>query len=369
MSALQQKSMAVSASTKASGSKTPTASSAQKVLSDVRMAITQSKENNPFVLINIEDNDSPMPDVERSGSKKESLSFLVKGIDDVFSTVTKALEFLPKSFTSKLASGGGIFITPISPVARLKLIDYFEKLKFSVVKDLSKTESKFKVVIKDLPSSTPTTWIKNQLNQLGFSTFNVENLKGTKTGDALNLFKIELNRNGINKEIFQIKTLGPFGIKVEEFHGGKKTYQCFRCQKFDHKLEDCTYQGYKCFKCSGPHFYTACTKPDSLPGRCTNCNGNHIAAFTGCPYYKRAVKNQALKRANKRSGQALHALDTPNDPAFDNHLQRTSGSKISKRTPALRQSPQIVEEIQRLSDGMTSFLSKLCKPNDDPTGN
>ncbi|KAL7724508.1 hypothetical protein ACLKA6_007337 [Drosophila palustris] len=303
MSALQQKSMAVSASTKASGSKTPTASSAQKVLSDVRMGIAQSKKNNPFVLINIEDNDnSPMSyDVERSGSKKESLSFLVKGIDDGFSTVTKALDFLPKSFTTKLASGGGIFITPISPVARLKLIDYFEKLKFSVVKDLNKTESKFKVVIKDLPSTTPTTWIKNQLNQLGFSIFNVENLKGTKTGDALNLFKIELNRNGINKEIFHIKTLGPFGIKVEKFHGGKKTYQCFRCQKFDHKLEDCTYQGYKCFKCSG--------------------------------------------------------------------LQRASGSKISKRTPALRQSHQIIDEIQRLSDVMSSFLSKLCNPNDDATEN
>ncbi|KAL7725913.1 hypothetical protein ACLKA6_000680 [Drosophila palustris] len=156
-----------------------------------------------------------MTDVERLGSSKESLSFLVKGLNDAFSTVTKALEFLPKSFTTKLASGGGIFITPISPVARLKLIDYFEKLKFSVVKDL----------IKDLPSTTPTTWIRNQLNQLGFFTFNVENLKGIKTGDALNLrFKIELNRNGNNKEIFHIKTLGPFGIKVEEFHGGKKPW-------------------------------------------------------------------------------------------------------------------------------------------------
>ncbi|KAL7726702.1 hypothetical protein ACLKA6_012779 [Drosophila palustris] len=55
--------MPVSASINALGSKPPTASPAQQVLTDVRMAIAQFKENNPFVLINIEDDDSPMADV------------------------------------------------------------------------------------------------------------------------------------------------------------------------------------------------------------------------------------------------------------------------------------------------------------------
>ncbi|KAL7725609.1 hypothetical protein ACLKA6_008021 [Drosophila palustris] len=73
-------------------------------------------------------------------SAKESLSFLVKGIDDTFSAVDKALEFLPNSFTTKLASGGGLFVTPISPVMRRRLIDYFEKLKYIVIKDLRKSE-------------------------------------------------------------------------------------------------------------------------------------------------------------------------------------------------------------------------------------
>ncbi|KAL7724502.1 hypothetical protein ACLKA6_007331 [Drosophila palustris] len=55
--------MAVSASINALGSKPSTASPAQQVLTDVRMAIAQFKENNPFVSINIEDDDSPMADV------------------------------------------------------------------------------------------------------------------------------------------------------------------------------------------------------------------------------------------------------------------------------------------------------------------
>ncbi|KAM8714807.1 hypothetical protein ACLKA7_001211 [Drosophila subpalustris] len=42
---------------------------------------------------------------------------------------------------------------------------------------------------------------------------------------------------------------------------------------------------------------------------------------------------------------------------------------LFKGTIAQSQSPQIVQEIQRLSDNMSSFHSKLYKPNDDSTGN
>ncbi|KAM8701698.1 hypothetical protein ACLKA7_004868 [Drosophila subpalustris] len=247
---------------------------------------------------------------------------------------------------------------------RLKLIDYFEKLKYTVIKDLSKSETKFKVILRDLPSTTPTTWIKNQLNQLGFSTFHVENVKGNITGDSLNLFKIELNPKGSNKEIFKVKSLGPFTIKVEEFHGGKRIYQCYRCQKFDHKFEECTYNGYKCFKCSGAHYYTECKKPNSVPGTCTNCNGKHIAAFTGCPHYKQAAKDQAMKKATKRAGQAMQALGT-NNPALADQLQRASGSKP---TLDLGQPPRILQNIQRLSEDMNTFFKKIYKPNDCITG-
>ncbi|KAL7725808.1 hypothetical protein ACLKA6_017638 [Drosophila palustris] len=143
MSASKQKPTAVSASTNASGTKAPNVSVAEKILFHVRHAIAKIKENNPFIFINIEDDDSHMVDVGRavspkvslpskgSLSAKGSLSFLVKGIDVTFSAVDKALEFLPNSFTTKLASGGELFVTPISPVMRLRLIDYFEKLKYT----------------------------------------------------------------------------------------------------------------------------------------------------------------------------------------------------------------------------------------------
>ncbi|KAL7725809.1 hypothetical protein ACLKA6_017639 [Drosophila palustris] len=63
-----------------------------------------------------------------------------------------------------------------------------------------------------------------------------------------------------------------------------------------------------------------------VPGICTNCNGKQIDAFTGGPHYKKAAKDQAMKKATKRAGQAMQALDS-NNPAFAGQLQLVSGSK------------------------------------------
>ncbi|KAL7725615.1 hypothetical protein ACLKA6_008027 [Drosophila palustris] len=69
---------------------------------------------------------------------------------------------------------------------------------------------------------------------------------------------------------------------------------------------------------------------------------------------------QAMKKATKRAGQPMQALDL-NHPAFAGQLQRASGSKP---TLAFGQSPQILQNIQRLSEDMRSFFNKMYKPND-----
>ncbi|KAM8702126.1 hypothetical protein ACLKA7_017691 [Drosophila subpalustris] len=75
---------------------------------------------------------------------------------------------------------------------------------------------------------------------------------------------------------------------------------------------------------------------------------------------QKAAKDQAMKKATKRAGQPMQALDL-NHPAFAGQLQRASGSKP---TLAFGQSPQILQNIQRLSEDMSSFFNKMYKPND-----
>ncbi|KAM8714569.1 hypothetical protein ACLKA7_000011 [Drosophila subpalustris] len=101
-----------------------------------------------------------------------------------------------------------------------------------------------------------------------------------------------------------------------------------------------------------------------VPGICTNCNGKQIDSFTGGPHYKKAAKDQAMKKATKRAGQAMQALDS-NNRAFAGQLQLASGSKP---TLALGQPPRILQNIQRFSEDMNSFFNKMYKPNDYITG-
>ena len=46
--------------------------------------------------------------------------------------------------------------------------------------------------------------------------------------------------------------------------------QCYRCQGFKHKTNDCEQQHHTCAHCAGDHYLSACPNK-SLPAKCVNC--------------------------------------------------------------------------------------------------
>jgi len=59
-------------------------------------------------------------------------------------------------------------------------------------------------------------------------------------------------------------------------------FRCTKCQKFGHSHNTCN-GGVVCPRCSGNHSFAECTKKDQP--KCSNCHGDHSAAWSGCPKY------------------------------------------------------------------------------------
>ena len=91
--------------------------------------------------------------------------------------------------------------------------------------------------------------------------------------------------------------IGRCHFKVEELQSKPRIMQCFRCNKFDHPIFQCT-EKIRCRYCAGQHHEDYCKMGDDTRLRCSNCKGNHAATSTICPDYIRR-KEEKLQRINR----------------------------------------------------------------------
>ncbi|KAL7726703.1 hypothetical protein ACLKA6_012780 [Drosophila palustris] len=112
-----------------------------------------------------------------------------------------------------------------------------------------------------------------------------------------------------------------FIVRITEPAPPKPIKQCFKCQKFGHTQYECKQPYTTCSKCAGNHYYKSCTKSRSLPGKCINCGGNHVANHDGCVYMKKALNDLPTNAPARRAEQSLAALNWTEDPAFKGTLQ------------------------------------------------
>lgn len=90
-------------------------------------------------------------------------------------------------------------------------------------------DKKFRIVIRDLRHSIPIAHIKTELQTLGFNCVNAMNIRG-KNDELRSLFFIDLSPQPNNREIFNIKRLCPYIIKIEEHYRNKHMFKCnFQC--------------------------------------------------------------------------------------------------------------------------------------------
>ena len=112
----------------------------------------------------------------------------------------------------------------------------------------------------------------------------------------------------------------------------------FTCNKFGHLTKYCKLKDKLCPKCNSTNFSGAC--PRAI-WTCTNCNGNHSAAYRGCPSLKSAISKSMDRRQNILDAQVV--------------CRRTAKEEIE----AFR--AKVITNIHHLTRIITTVCGKLTK--------
>jgi Associated with zinc fingers. len=171
----------------------------------------------------------------------------------------------------------------------------------------AKQDKAYRVVLRHIHHSVPTSEIKEELQQLGYKVRNVTNVLKRITKDPLNLFFIDLEPSDDNKKIFDLQYFMHMKIAVEPPKKNKSIPQCTRCQNYGHTKAYCT-RPYACVKCGGAHSSVSCAKTRETPAICALCEGSHPANYKGCTVYKdlQNLRNNSRPTAHRTHDDQTH---------------------------------------------------------------
>lgn len=197
-----------------------------------------------------------------------------------------------------------------------------------------KEDRSYRVVLRGLHPSIPTTDIKNEIEQKGFKVRSIVNvLSNTKL--PLPLYFVDLEQSDINDTIYDIKTLCHSIIKVEEPRKKRAIVQCLRCQQYGHTRSYCNYTA-RCVRCGGEHDSSVCTKSKEAHPTCANCGGKHPANYRGCQVHKQLqqVRRSPISRNNQGARNMQANVPTPSTSSYPElpSSQRPSTSKSNHQS-------------------------------------
>lgn len=148
-------------------------------------------------------------------------------------------------------------------------------IQFYTFQDPSKKA--FQVMFKDIPISLSELEIFNELIRLEYPVLQVRRLYD-KLRHPLQTCAIDLTDSHQARTILKLDRLFHSIIKVQPKSNRFTPVQCKNCQRFGHSQANCKLKP-RCVKCSQPHHYSVCPKPQSTPPTCVNCGQTHSANY------------------------------------------------------------------------------------------
>jgi hypothetical protein len=85
-------------------------------------------------------------------------------------------------------------------------------------------------------------------------------------------------------------------LHVERYAPQYQIKQCFRCQGYGHRAENCTKEA-QCGKCAKNHETHECSQ-DNKTVSCTQCQGSHMAWHYSCPRRLKEVERLEILSAS-----------------------------------------------------------------------
>lgn len=227
----------------------------------------------------------------------------VSNIDNFIKLRTDLIDLIgTKNFSCKSTSKNLKIETKDSDSYR-KVIRYLKGKQIEHHTYQAREDRAFRIVVRNIHPSTPTSEIGIAITEIGYSVRNVSNVLHRTSRQPLPLFFVDLDPAEINNEIFHLKNLLHTKISVEEPHKRHELIQCTNCQDYGHSKTYCAHPP-RCVRCIGQHLTTNCTQPKDQPPTCTLCGGNHTASYRGCTTHKnlqRLHRNSSLFFKNSKT--------------------------------------------------------------------
>jgi hypothetical protein len=165
-----------------------------------------------------------------------------------------------------------------------------------------------KVVLRGIDASVPAEYVKEALlTDYNITVDKVARLTSRRPGidgatsqepRGLPLFVVYTMSKETAQAIRKVTKLCYSKVSVENYQSPSGPVQCYRCQRFGHTSKFCASRP-QCMKCAKDHPTHECKKPKTTTGRCSNCNGDHVASYRGCPAYQLARDRQAPKQQQR----------------------------------------------------------------------
>jgi len=130
-------------------------------------------------------------------------------------------------------------------------------------------------------------------------------------------------------------------------------FRCTNCQKFGHSHNACS-KGVVCPRCSGSHSFAECTKKDQP--KCSNCHGDHSAAWSGCPKYVQIQNSLKVSVTEKISFRDALLKIKSSVPQSGKPLP-VSGSQNPQNATSSK--PQSTPVVNRVADKAASSSKTL----------
>ncbi|PNF35987.1 hypothetical protein B7P43_G02293 [Cryptotermes secundus] len=266
----------------------------------------------------------------------------------------------------KVQSNDTIKIQVTTPESYRKLIKQLQDDKIIYHTYQLKHERAYRIVIRNLHHSIPTTQITAELEKQGHKVRNILNVKHRATKEPLPLFFIDLEPKENNKSVYDMEFLCNMKITVEAPRQKKHIVQCTRCQSYGHTKTYCA-KPYACVKCGANHNTTTCTKPSDTPAKCALCGGNHPANYKGCEVYKNLQKTRGKafnqiphrpiqQKININDNNQFPPINPNQTPTPMSFIPQTSYSQVLTQN---QQSPIMADQLSMFLTYSTRSSTKL----------
>ncbi|GBO34607.1 hypothetical protein AVEN_148412-1 [Araneus ventricosus] len=118
--------------------------------------------------------------------------------------------------------------------------------------------------------------ILQSLEEKVFKIERITQMKNCREKTLLPHYLTDIKKIGNYTNIYKLKEICYYRVKVEPYHKRKKAVICFNCSGFYHSARNC-YMHPRCIKCNGEHATRGCSINEKIVEPvCINCGEKAI---------------------------------------------------------------------------------------------